>query len=456
MNYKSTNNFIFFGSSLLMILLAFFNKGYANDDHFTVIEIIYKFGKLPNFEYCWQCYHPKLFHFLAAQIWHLFEVESQWAKHTSAQLLNAVFGIGTLVFIKKYVESLGFNEAIKTMVLSLIMFNPRLIAITGQATNDSIIIFFGTVSIYAVLKLFKKPSLKWSWILVLSLCLGAMAKLNSAVVLIGAAISLIFFAFRDKNFSWSLKRGYFGTLLLSLITVSLAYLSFNGYYENIKEKGTPFTYNTPRNFGNPKLFEYEDFYLPGVQTVYSGFAKFHYLDLIKHPKINDGQRHKHITSYFSQLYGRTHYLYFDNWPKEWQENTTLMRNIGSISLAIAIVPTLLLFVGLFHYIFNNLNLVFSRNRKALKSEDSLVLLLFFFGFFGFSVLFSYYGRIYNFMKVIYVLPGILTVIKPLCYGYRWVFEKSKILMYGVAAISVSLVILYTIPILDLIYRLAIS
>jgi len=39
----------------------------SNDDHFTVIQLILKTGRLPEKADCWECHQPKLFHYTSAE-----------------------------------------------------------------------------------------------------------------------------------------------------------------------------------------------------------------------------------------------------------------------------------------------------------------------------------------------------------------------------------------------------
>lgn len=440
-------------SSVLMILLGIANSGYANDDHFTVIEIIAKFGKQPLSTQCWQCYHPKLYHWLVAQIWNVFSVESDLWKQLTAQLLNVSFGISTLIVIRKYILGLKFSTTIKLLVFALIAFNPRVISVFTQATNDGIIILLGNITLYATLKLFKTPSLKHSVILIASVVLGAMSKHNFGIFFLGTLITLVCLVFLHRNYLLSLSRGYLGTVLLIVVFTGAAMLTFNGYYKSLTEENKAFTYNTPLH-ELPHLYEYKGAYIPGINTIFSGYFKFHYFDLIKKPQtiemVSD-EHTKHLTSHFSQLYGRSQFLYFDHWPPQWQTFNPLMIKIGSITLAIAIVPAIILLVGVFIVFWSVLSHLLKWDLNYLRSNDYWVIAVFFIGYLMFSVLFSLYGRSYVFMKDIYLFPGLLTVIVPFCLGHFYFFsllknEALKKVYYGFV---VFLITLYLIPVINL-------
>ncbi len=451
-------NIIFFISVCLMVILAFANNGSANDDHFTVMELISQFGVLPESEQCWQCYHPKLYHFLCAQIWKLFSLESQTWKYISAQLLNTVFGIGTFIILRRYALGMKFNEGVKVIAFALVAFNPHMVTLFSQATNDGVIIFFGTLGMYSVLKLFKKPTLKHSVLVIVALVFGAMSKLNFGVYFIGTTITFLVLAIVHKNYSFSLRKGYLGTLVAAVVLTFGAAFFFNGYYTNIKKYGKAFTYNT-HLYELPHLYQ-DSIILPygGINNILSGYFTFHYFDLIKNPRIlvADGlPTIKHLTSHFSQIYGRTHYLYFENWPKEWRTTSPAMITVGRVVLAVAILPSLVLLLGLgsmFYIVFRDLR---HKRWKTLGEDDSWVILLFVTGYLLFSVCFSLFGRVHVFMKDIYLLPGVLCMLPVLCVGHTLFFKmiKNKALIKGYNVFMVGFILLYLIPIVDVTIRL---
>ncbi len=184
------------------------------------------------------------------------------------------------------------------------------------------------------------------------------------------------------------------------------------------------------------------------------FFKFYYFDLIKNPMISyDPEvRIKHLTSHFSQLYGRTHFLHFDNWPLEWQTQSAYIRTVGSIVLAIAILPVFIQVLG-----FIRLPIRFVPGfLKKLPNDPSWISFLYIAGFLGFSVLFSMMGRNFTFMKVIYIFPGLLATVIPFCTGNTAVmkFLQQKRSGNVLTAFYIFLFVLYLIPVIHLIVQLA--
>jgi len=447
---EKTNGYkIILGLSWLLILsLALVNGGYANDDHFTVIELIARYNILPKSTQCWQCYHPKLYHFLVAETWKLLGITTPYYQHISAQLFSAVAGCGTVYLFMRFIRPLQFPETLKLLVFAFFALNPRLIAISGQAANDALIIFLGTVNLYAVLKLFKAPSLKYALIVIVSLVLGSMAKMNFGVFLIATVIVLTVLSVLHRNYSLSLKKGYLGTALLGLLLSAFSFLSFNGYIRDYKENGKLFTYNTP-TYELPHLYHLDMVYLPGIRSVYSGYFKFHYFDLIRNPHLSyTGKlRFQHMHSHFSQVYGHFYFLGFDNWPEQWRNDNRVITFIGKVSLAVGIIPTLLLFIGLFLLLKN-----LFKGWENLKRDESWIYLLYIAGFLGFSVLFSLFGRTFVFMKAIYIFPGLLATVVPFLLGNAVVI-KRKAVRTTLYIFYIGLFVLYLVPVVYLIAQL---
>lgn len=435
-------------SWLLILALALVNGGYANDDHFTVIELISRFGILPKSTQCWQCYHPKLYHFLVANTWNLLGISSTYYQHVTAQLFSAAAGLGTVYLFLRFIRPLNFPESLKILVFAFFALNPRLIAIFGQATNDGLIILLGTVNLYAVLKLFKRPSLRYSVVVILSLVLGSMTKLNFGVFFIATVIVLTTLSILHRNYSLSLRKGYLGTVLLGILLSTFTFLSFNGYIRDYKDNGKLFTYNTP-TYGLPHLYELDSVYIPGIRSVYSGYFKFHYVDLLRNPHLSyTGKlRFQHMHSHFSQVYGHFYFLGFDNWPPAWRTDKRLINGIGRISLAVGILPTLLLFIGLFLLVKN-----LFKGWDNLKRDKSWVYLLYIAGFLGFSVLFSLFGRTFVFMKAIYIFPGLLATVVPFLLGNAVVMRR-KFIRRSLYVFYIFLFALYLIPVINLIIQL---
>ena len=444
-------------SSSIMLTLAFFNNGAANDDHIEVAELIYNHKKNPEPQDCWQCYHPKFYHVTGATFSRLFDIKPRENRIILYQMMNAITGILTLLICLFFISKQPFSKDIQCLAFSVVAFNPRFIAINAQASNDAFIILFSTIILYALYKLMEKPSLKYFSILVITSILAGMTKGNSLILFFGVVIVFLLKILRSKKLNLLTVKHYFLFLLLYLIISISSIAYFGGYYHTYQKYGKPIVYNTPiTDF--PDLFYKTTFRRPGIRSIAEGYFTFRWIDLIQHPMISDSPQNypMHQTSLWSQLYGRAHFIYFDNWPPgAWQSKNPRMLNVGSMTLVLAILPTLLLVLGFFKEIKNWIS-VFFRKKYIKLDYQNWIFPIFILGFLFFILLFTAKGRDFSFMKIIYLYPCILAALIPLLNGFKMAnnfLQKNKSFLFIFHVLMVSLLIFYFIPILDLLIKL---
>lgn len=451
--------FTFVIAAALMTTLAIVNDGSANDVHLEVSQLILEKGKSPEHTDCWQCYHPKFYHQTVAKLWTWFEITSKEHQILFAQLLNAFAGIFTLLICLIFILEQSFNRLVQLFSFSMVAFNPRFIAIHAQASNDAFLILFGTLLIYALYQFLKKPSLRFFLIILIASILAGVTKGNSFILMSGVVVVFLFKIISSQDFKFSIGKNYLGSLLIFVGMNFLLVGYFGGYFDNYQKYGHPFQYNTPVGEA-PNFFEETTFRRPGVKSIASGYFTFRFFDMIKNPTITNeyGDNYPlHRTSVWSQLYGRSHFIYFDNWPTgKWQSNDPTMMNVGRGALILALFPSLLFLLGFFKDLKIWWRLFTERSFNFLNENTDWIFSIFNVGFLAFLILFTAFGRDYSFMKVIYLFPGILAAIIPLMKGFDFGFnflEKSKI---GFAVFQMSifvLLIFYVIPVFNLIGKL---
>ncbi len=457
---KSLIYFILAVSAALIITLAIVNDGSANDIHLEVSELIIAKGKTPEYTDCWQCYHPKFYHQTVAKSWTWFEITSKENRIIFAQLINAFAGIFTLLIFLIFILGQPFNRMVQLVSFSMVALNPRFIAIHTQATNDAFLILFGTLMIYALYQFLKKPSLRFFLFILIASILAGVTKGNSFILMSGVVVVFLFKIISTQNFKLSVGKNYLGSLLVFLAMNFLLVGYFGGYYDDFKKYDHPFMYNTPVGEA-PNFLEETTFRRPGVKSIASGYFTFRFFDMIKNPTITNeyGDNYPlHRTSVWSQLYGRSHFLYFDNWPAgKWQSNNPAMMNVGRGALILALIPSILFLLGFFKDLKKWRRLFSERSFNFLNENPSWMFSIFNVGFLVFIILFTAFGRDYSFMKIIYLFPGILAAMIPLLKGFDWGFNFLKKSKIGTAIFQMSifvLLILYIIPILNLISKLA--
>jgi len=446
-------------SAALMITLAIVNDGSANDDHLEVSYLILAKGKILAHTDCWQCYHPKLYHQTVAKLWTTFEITSKENRILLAQLLNAFVGIFTLVIGLFFILGQPFNRLVQLLSFSMVAFNPRFIAIHAQATNDAFLIFFGTLMIYALYFFLKKKSPRFFFLLLFASILAGATKGNSFILMTGVVVVFLLKIISMQDLKFLIGKNYLGSLLIFVGVNFLAVGYFGGYFDNYQKHGHPFQYNTPVS-ELPDFLEKTNFRRPGVQSIASGYFTFRFFDMIKNPTITNeyGDNYPlHRTSVWSQLYGRSHFIYFDNWPAgKWQSNDPTIMNVGRVALILALIPSILFLIGLFKDLKMWWKLFTERSFNFLNENSDWMFSIFNLGFLAFIILFTAVGRDYSFMKIIYLFPGILAATILLLKGFDLAINFLKKSKIGFSIFQMSifvLLIFYIIPILNLIRKL---
>jgi hypothetical protein len=262
----------------------------------------------------------------------------------------------------------------------------------------------------------------------------------------------------NRNYRFSLKTGYLGGLICYLAITIPTVGYFGEYYSYYKKYGKPIVITVPTG-KIPHLYKKTSFFRPGVRSIVEGYFTFRIIDMIQHPIItNDKYSYPlHRTSVWSQLYGRANFIYFDDWPPgPWQCSDPKMMAVGRVILTLAFFPALIFLFGLFIDFRIWSALFLKRSIDFLKNSSEWIFHIFFLGYLIFIILFTAVGRDFSYMKMIYILPGVLTVLIPLLKGLDWVYKyilKNRIIFLIFHAIIFALMVYYIIPIINLVTKL---
>lgn len=439
------------------LVLAFVNDGSSNDDHGEVANLITRHGKLPDPKACWQCYHPKLYHYSVSKLCALFQLNDKVPRDRLAQLINAFAGILTLLLIWKFISQQRFRDDVKLISFALIALNPRLIAIHSQISNDAFIILFGSLIIYSLYQFIDKGDKKHFFSLLFFSVLAGLTKTSSSILFIGVILVLLCKVIQSKKYSLDFRKGFLTSLFIYVI-VYLGSLALLGEYRSTYKKYQTFVvYNSPI-YDPPNLLTKTTYRRAGIQSIVEGYFTFRIIDLIQNPKISNDEKEypKHRTSIWSQLYGRCHFIYFDNWPpNKWQSDNPKILNVGRLALFLALLPLAFLIIGLIHYIKICYRQLFKKNENK-KQKHEWIFSIFMLGFISFIILFTALGRDFSFMKIIYLFPGILAFVLPLLMGCKLALsylENNRLALSLSYTWICILMLTYLIPIVDLMSKL---
>lgn len=411
---------------LLRAVLVWVNSE-ANDTHLQVSEIIAYEGRIPLVEEAWQSYHPKLYHGTVALALKALPDRSFFTRTRTAQLISMIAGVGTLLVILLFLRQLKVPMKVKIISFSLVALNPKLIGTDAQATNNSFVIFFVTLTLFFGFNFFRKWRVRDFALMLVCSVLAGLSKGNGLVVMV--AVSAVMVLAIVKGVVGVLRgRGILIIFFIYFAIASLAaLLSLGPYWQNYREFGSPIAVNEQVRPW-PEFFNktYPPRVRFGVVSLFDTLATFRFMDLLKNPMItNDVEPIPyHRTSLWSQIYGRAHFVHFDAWPPSWELRTKAVVNIGRIILLLAIVPTLFVLVGICRKMFESRK-IFRLEKISGALLGELLLFIAVLGYVAMMIYLSLRYRDFSFMKAVYIFPGLLGFIWLFAGEYSRFYEWSK-------------------------------
>jgi hypothetical protein len=446
--------FVIFALAIgLRLTLAIVNRD-ANDPHWEVSEIILRENRLPDKSECFECFQPKLYHGFVAQTWKALRPSGHHNKIKIAQLINAVAGLITVLIAWIFLQRIPVGETARMTAFALVALNPCLIAINGQATNDSFAILFGSAAIYCLYLFFTTRNTQYFWGLTVCVIFTALSKGTGLVLFM--AIALIFLVRIVLTKDWSLSHKGLLPLLLTYLLLFFAVVPFAGeYYARSQKYGSPFVTNKTTE-PRPHLFKETSVSRPGSMSVVSAFLPFRLIDMLRMPYITNDFPvvPLHRTSLWSQLYGRTHFVFFDQWPYSWQTTKPSLMNLGRIILLLALVPTLILLRQFVKNVVGYLKCLSRRQWTFFTGGQSWMLDLILGVYLSFIIYLNYIYRDFSWMKSIYIFPCLLCAAYILAHGMETAFQKWPRSKKPVVAVCCVLVALYVLTVGALIYKLS--
>ncbi len=443
-------------SALLRLGLSLANRE-ANDPHLEVIQYLLTHSGLPTKDDCWECFQPKLYHVLVAETIKASGFKAPDTQIVLANLFSLTCGLLTLAVIWRFLSQFPIqNELLRWLAFAYVAFNPKLIGISSQATNDALLILFCTLALYQTwlfLQSIKTEAVTRSgdqtgphpkaWLhfalLTIFTLLAASTKTNGWVVFGAILTAILLRAVFDLPNRLRLETYLLAYLLLVPVLVTLNPL--NQYIFNYQNHGMPVMVNinpAPR----PALFEQTRTNKPGIRSIADGFFTFRFASLLETPYINydfDAPL-LHRTSFWTQLYGRAHSVNFDNWPPTWHsENPSGFPQRRAI-FVLALVPTALLLIGA----------ALAAGQLFQKNDQLSLFLLALLGFVGFVALYAYLYREYPVMKAVFTYPALLA------FPVLFLAAVQKLPGWAITALvalSSLLFVLYIADVLTLILRL---
>jgi hypothetical protein len=419
----------------------------ANDNHMDVVDIIVSENRLPTRDECWECFQPKFYHLATAAVVKAAGIESDAVRIRVAQALSCVAGLLTLLVIYRFLRERKLSEGLFLLAFGLVALNPRFIGINVQATNDSFVIFFATISIYWALKYFRT----WRWrdlfLMTLFTFLAIWSKgsgITVLLVIVGAfvvkGVAALFAQRRQQIKRLAAGAGIF-------VFVSLLVALPGQFAWNYCTYGSPFVINVTAQ-PLPHFNEFSWYAgKPGIITIRSGFLTFRLDSLLRNPSGDDLRSGfddvpRHRTSFWSHNYGQFYFNRYSAWPPTWATDSSAVRMIGRASLLLGLVPTALMVAGALMATWAALVHLFKRNAAFFLDENDWILTALGVAYVAFTAVYALQYRDSSVIKAIFLMPAWLAFTYWFVVGYEAMRQRLGSTVTKGAALLVALLLVF--------------
>lgn len=417
---------VFVVAVLLRLVLASVNRE-QSDNHVDVIRIMALERRVPEYDrdrdQVKEAFQPKLYHATVAGIlamdpsddWRPCASEYPGSPHVIwvGQMVSAVAGILTMWIVWRFLGLVDLSDKTRFFTFSLVALNPALIGINVQATNDSFMILFGSLSLYWGYRFFRDFRLGDFAGMTAAAISTAMSKATGLPMCLAIALVFAITLVRtpaDGRPRRAIVVGYafvFVVALLSSFTIVAP--KVGTYWELYRRYGSPFVTNRlPEPF--PRLFERTPFTGdPGVRSIAESLFTFRIVGLLRDPTVVNGRIENyplHRTSLWSQVYGRLNSIRFDDYLETWRPQSAVVTDLARLTFLVALFPASLLVVGaggaLAHVV---------ADVRRVPPQQWLIGLCA-VGYTAFLIVLALRYRDYSFFKPIHAFAGMLAFVVP--------------------------------------------
>jgi len=407
---------IFLISCGLRLALVAFNRE-ANDPHEQVAKLILQSNQLPLKNDCWECFQPKLYHYVFAKTLQVLQLENNpgYQQNLVGEAINFFAGIMCLVVVGLFVKNAPFKEErLKLLAFGLVALNPALIGISSQATNDSFVILFSSLALYFTYKYFRQQKLTLLIPILVFVLLGISSKTNGWVTVIAISMAFLIKAWVENE-----RRTHHLLLAIGfpIVVILLSILNpLNQYIVNYKQFGSPILVNIDQK-PLPPFLGMTPAGQSGIWYIQDGFFTFKFVDLIQHPRIEYPPRNipPFQGSFWTLIYGRANSVFFDNSVPSWSTSGTALFPLAQGIFILALLPTLLLSIGTALETYWMLKSVIKRDPVSAGKTSFGLFVIAFLGYVFFEILYTLEYRSLTVIKPIFIYPALLS--------FPWLFLR---------------------------------
>lgn len=421
------------GSTVLRCWLGVINHQ-QNDNHLEVADLIRYSGWVqPESSACFECSHPKLYHYVLAFLLDRFPSQHMMV----GNLLNVAAVTALLVLFLVFSRGGRWSPPVSILGFAFLSFNPALVGISSQATNDPFVILFSSLAIFFLGRFL--AALSWKDIVVATGCmvLAALSKASGWVIFACGVGVLTLTALVDAE---RRTRRAVATAVLVLGFLCIVPL-VNPYRENIVDAGTPFVNDA---FEVPQMKQ--EVARPSVRWVFDDFFTFRFFELLRFPFNEYGYPPYplHRESLWSQIYGRMFFLRFDQ--TIWQNQDPRLLDLGRLCLLLGLLPLTALMVGIVVLLRSMWHGISRRGLRWLAEHPDWHHLVYIAAMLAalIAVVVEYHrlAILITWMKALYLLPVILPFYKLFLDGLELQWRRWP------RAVSVWMILLVAASIVD--------
>jgi len=303
----------------LRVLVFVFQSPFDKDQHFAVVQYMFRTGTIPIATQLDQAYQPPLYYLLAAPL--LFRGVAKVVQGLSLGLSLVTLLVGSSLLTRLKLPPQAHRAA-----LLLLCCLPQLIMFQNVISNDTLAICLGTLVLLQTHRYLWAPQWTQRLLLALLLGLGLLTKATFLAFLLPVGLVVLLTERRQGMSAWQMGRALSGCLLL--IGALGSYKFLQSYYY----LGNPFFCN----LDVPNLWVQEH------QQAYQGLASWrdmNLLTLVQSPTVTEQTKH----AYPLVLYGSLWYQFIPE--SNFTGNLTGFRVLGSVIYLVAVIPTAIAILG---------------------------------------------------------------------------------------------------------------
>jgi hypothetical protein len=388
----------------LRVVGATFNLE-ANDPHIEVSQIMAFEHRVPADGETWEAFQPKLYHAaVAAVIAVLPPGAGQWHM-LAAQWVSCLAGVATLWLVLSLLNELPLSQQSRTLTFALVAFNPKMIAISIQATNDAFVVLFGTLALVGGWRYLRAA--RWrDWLMTTAgVLLVCVSKANGIPVALAVAVLWLFALLPAGAPRGRILAGGMLALAAFAAFVPIA----GGFWERFRATGSavyiPMDPAFPLHFSDPTLSR-----RPGIISVVDSYLTFRLPDLLTHPVVSNAADDyaANRTSLWSFAYASALTHHYDNYPPSWQADTPTVRMLLRGIYLAGLLPVLVLVMGYVASMRNSLAGLFRWRLGPPWGPDALLAAAGSASL-AFLVAYTWQYRDFGCMKPIFCYPAIAAI-----------------------------------------------